>query len=127
MRCNLQELRQKTSDIDEERKRLEQGVLDAEDARAELSKKLVRDKMMRQRSIDASEERFIKQERDLEKAFQLQEEAEDALEAYKQLAQRRIAIRDAFGKGNALRGTSADVSQDPSCFLLHLPSATTRS
>ncbi len=75
---------------------------DAEDARAEISKKLVRDKMMRQRSFDASEERFKKQERDLEKAFQLQEEAEEALESYKELAQRRIAIRDAFGRGNAV-------------------------
>ncbi len=37
---------------------MEQGVSDAEDARAEISKKLVRDKVMRQRSIDASEERF---------------------------------------------------------------------
>ncbi len=32
----------------------------------------------------------------------MQEEAEEALEAYKQLAQRRIAIRDAFGRGNAV-------------------------
>jgi hypothetical protein len=54
-------------------------VSDAEDARVEISKKLVRDKIMRQRLIDASEERFKKQERDLEKAFQLQEEAEEAL------------------------------------------------
>jgi hypothetical protein len=57
---------------------------------------------MRQRSIDASEERFKKQEWDLEKAFQLQEEAQEALAEYKQLAEQRRAIRDAFGRGNAV-------------------------
>ena len=93
MRSNLQEFRQKTLDHEQERKRLELGVSDAEDARAEISKKLVRDKMMRQRSIDASEERFKKLERDLDNAIQLQEEAEDALASYIELAQRRIAIR----------------------------------
>ncbi len=93
MRSNLQELRQQTLDHEQERKRLELGVSDALDARAEISKKLVRDKMMRQRSIDASEERFKKQERDLENAIQWQEEAEDALASYIELAQRRIAIR----------------------------------
>jgi hypothetical protein len=77
-------------------------VSQAEDARAEISKKLVRDKMMRQRSSDASEERFKKLELDLENAMHLQEEAEDALASYKELAQRRIAIRDAFGRGNAV-------------------------
>ena len=81
---------------------MEQAVSDAEVARAEIAKQLVRDKVMRQRSIDASEERFTKLEQDLQMAFQLQEEAEEALEAYKQLAQRRIAIRDAFGRGNAV-------------------------
>ncbi len=75
---------------------------DAEDARAEISKKLVRDKVMRQRSIDASEERFKKLQRDLDKAFQLQEEAEEALAEFSQLAQQRRAIRDGFGRGNAV-------------------------
>jgi hypothetical protein len=85
-------MKQKTSDYDQERKRMEQGVSDAEHARAEISKKLVRDKVMRQRSIDASDERFKRQERDMEKAFELQEAAEDALNEFKQLARRRIAV-----------------------------------
>jgi hypothetical protein len=57
---------------------MEQSVSDAGDARAEIAKKLVRDKVMRQRSIDASEERFTKLEGDLEKAFQWQDEAQEA-------------------------------------------------
>ncbi len=81
---------------------MEQGVSDAEVARAEIAKKLVRDKVMRQRSIDASEERFTKLEQDLQKAFQWQEEAQEALHEYKQQAQRRIAIRESAGRGNAV-------------------------
>jgi hypothetical protein len=57
---------------------------------------------MRQRSIDASDVRFKRQERDLEKAFELQEAAEDALQEFKELARRRIAIRDALGRGNVV-------------------------
>jgi hypothetical protein len=68
-------------------------------ANGDLAKQLVREKSMRQRSVDAIAERLKKLEQDLEKAIEAQYDAEEELQEFKKEGRERIAIREEGGRG----------------------------
>jgi hypothetical protein len=68
-------------------------------ANGDLAKQLVREKTMRQRSVDAIAERLKKVEHDLEKAIEAQYDGEEELQDLKKEGIERIAIREEGGRG----------------------------
>jgi hypothetical protein len=90
----------------------EQEVADVLVANGDL---VMREKMLRQRSVDTSAERYKKLEEDLDKAIEAQYDAEDALKDFVMEGRERIAIREVGGRGKPL--TNLCVMPAPSCRL----------
>ncbi len=78
---------------------LKQEVSDLMVANGALAKQLAREKVLRQRSIDTSAEKYKKMEQDLEKSIEAQDDAEDALNEFINEGRERIAIREERGRG----------------------------
>ncbi len=78
---------------------MEQEVADGLVANGDLSKQLVREKIMRQRCVDKSAERFKQIEQDLDKAIEAQYDADDALNEFIKKDRECIAIREVGGRG----------------------------
>jgi hypothetical protein len=74
-------------------------------ANSDLAKQLVREKNMRQRSVDAIAERLKKVEQDLEKAIEAQYDVEVELQELKKEGRERIAIREEGGRGKPVSDT----------------------
>ena len=78
---------------------LKQEVSDLMVANGALAKQLAREKVLRQRGVEAHAEKCHKMEQDLEKAIGAQDEAEEALNEFINEGRARIAIRESSGRG----------------------------
>jgi hypothetical protein len=78
---------------------LKQEVSNLLVANGTLAKQLAREKVLRQRSVDTSAEKYKKMEQDLEKAIEAQDNTEDALNKFINEGRERIAIREERGRG----------------------------
>jgi hypothetical protein len=95
----MQTLQRETIEHRRTKTDFEQEVADVLVLNGDLGKQLLREKMLRQRSVDTSAERYKKIEEDLDKAVAAQYNAEDALQDFILEGRERIVIREVGDRG----------------------------
>ena len=78
---------------------LQLEVSNLKEGNVSLVKQLAREKILRQRSIDTSAEKYQTMEQDLDAAIEAQDNAEEALKDFLKAGRERIAIREERGRG----------------------------